>query len=336
MSTTITRDDWRRLAQLRASFLGAEDRRAGTQIAPYWTGERDLELYDATFGQRIAWKWRAVLHELDLRGRMPTGELIVDWGCGSGTAARTYFAHVKAPAGTRAVVFDHWREASEFAREQLMAEQPQLDVSTERPREGCDPDVLLVSHVLDELGTSERRELLDVARRSRAVLWVEAGSRAVSRELSKLRDELLGDFDVVAPCTHRAACGMLAAGNEENWCHHFARPPGEAFTTAHWRAFAEELGVDLRSVPYSFLALVRRSDTSAQSNANARLLGRPRMLKGRALIDVCDESGVRELQLLQRTDKALFKHLDDCAGEPLLYRIEVDDKRITSIEPRVE
>ena len=59
-------------------------------------------------------------------------------------------------------------------------------------------------------------------------------------------------------------------------------------------------------------------------------------MKGRAILDVCDESGVREMSLLQRTDKALFRKLDDAAGELLLFSITADGKRITAIEPRAQ
>ena len=332
----FTRADWRRLAELRERFLAAEVRDTNSPLPPYWADERDFEIYDATFAQRIGWKFRAVMRELQLRGRLPSGALVVDWGCGTGIAAREYCAVAGAQAGQRFVLFDRSREATDFARMKLLEVHPELEVSTDRLSPTIEPDVLLISHVLDELGDEDRHQLLNLVRRSRAVVWVEAGSRATSRKLCQLRDELLAHFDVVAPCTHSVKCGVLAAGQSANWCHHFARAPAEAFTSAHWRTFADTLGIDLRSLPYSFIALERRSENSPKTAANARFLGRPRMMKGRAMLDVCDESGVREMSLLQRTDRALFRRLDDAAGELLLFSITADGRRITAIEPRAQ
>src|ERR671925_1342359 len=75
--------DWAALDRLRDTFLAGE--RGG---ATYWTSRSDLENYDFTFAQRIAWKWDAVLRELKLRGWSPPSETLLDWGCGSGIAGR--------------------------------------------------------------------------------------------------------------------------------------------------------------------------------------------------------------------------------------------------------
>ncbi len=51
---------------MRTSFLSQID--ATTTLPDYWNSTRDLEIYDATFGARIAWKWNAVLGEIARRG----------------------------------------------------------------------------------------------------------------------------------------------------------------------------------------------------------------------------------------------------------------------------
>jgi ribosomal protein RSM22 (predicted rRNA methylase) len=210
-------------------------------------------------------------------------------------------------------------------------EHRDLDLAIEAPGAKGWPDVLLVSHVLDELSHAELADLLALARHSRAVIWVEAGSRATSRRLSQVRDELQAELDVLAPCTHQARCGVLAAGRETSWCHHFARPPAEVFTSAFWREFSSQLGLDLRSVPFSFAVLARRGEPLQPDGARARILGAPRVLKGRALVEVCDESGVRDVALLQRTDRELFKRLERRLHDPLLGELELDDQRVTAI-----
>src|SRR5256885_5486417 len=84
-SSKITWDtlDWAALDRLRDTFLEGMPVGAG-----YWTSESDLENYDLTFAQRIAWKWDAVLRELKLRRWTPPSETLIDWGCGSGIAGR--------------------------------------------------------------------------------------------------------------------------------------------------------------------------------------------------------------------------------------------------------
>ena len=127
---------------------------------------------------------------------------------------------------------------------------------------------------------------------------------------------------------------MLAAGRERRLVPPFTRPPAEVFTSAFWRAFSSELGLDLRSVPFSFLAMARRGEPAHPDGARARILGSARVLKGRALLEVCDESGVREVALLQRTDRELFKRLERRQHEPLLAELELDDRRVVAIRER--
>ena len=80
--------DWNALERLRKAFLG------GTAGAiDYWQSENDLASYDATFAQRIGWKWDYVLHELTRRGWSPARGELLDWGCGSGIASRAFLDH---------------------------------------------------------------------------------------------------------------------------------------------------------------------------------------------------------------------------------------------------
>ena len=67
--------DWRALARLRANFLQGS---AGQ--GDYWQRESDLASYDATFAQRIGWKWDYVLAELSRRGWSPPRGEVFDWG----------------------------------------------------------------------------------------------------------------------------------------------------------------------------------------------------------------------------------------------------------------
>lgn len=323
-----TAEDWARLAELREAFLAAEGAKT---TESYWRSRRDFELYDATFAERIGWKWDAVLRELALRGRMPRGRSVVDWGCGTGVASRRFLA---ASGGTEKIyLVDRSKQAAWFARDTLVAASPKLQVTLHAPAADEPIDVLLASHVLGELDPSTRAEFLALALRANAVLLVEPGTHAVSRVLGAVREELLEHFDVLAPCTHSLSCGALAPGREGDWCHFFARPPAEAFTSAFWRRFSDELGIDLRALPYSFLALRRKGERLEPRGA--RVLGRPRLLKGRALLEVCDASGLATRTLFERDAKKLFKRLDR-SGELLLADVRCDGERIVEFTPLVE
>ena len=75
--------DWNALQRLRRTFLEAP-----LAATDYWQSESDLASYDATFAQRIGWKWDYVLLELQRRGWSPPEGGLLDWGCGSGIASR--------------------------------------------------------------------------------------------------------------------------------------------------------------------------------------------------------------------------------------------------------
>lgn len=323
----LTNSDWERLRELRDDFLVAGSQSGAESLPDYWRCRRDLELYDCTFGARIGWKWRAVLDELRARRLEPPAGHVVEWGCGTGIASRAYLRAFGADRVQRLALLDRSPAAEAFARERVRDEHPDVVFEADRPT--C--DVLLLSHVLSELDDAEQAELLSLIRTSRWVVWVEPGSQAVSRRLSALRDVLRDEFAPLAPCTHAAACGVLAEGQESNWCHHFARAPAEVHQSRHWSQVARQLGIDLRSLPYSFLVLERRAPGASPSSSRAaRILGRPRMEKARARIDACDKDGVHDWMLLQREDKGLFKLLGDCAGECLIFDWRVEGKRITA------
>jgi ribosomal protein RSM22 (predicted rRNA methylase) len=342
----LASSDWERLRELRDAFLAAGTQGSLESLPDYWQSRRDLELYDCTFGARIGWKWRAVLDELRLRRLEPPAGHVVEWGCGTGVAARAYLRAFGADRVRKLELLDRSPAAEQFARERVREAHPDIlladelhDAATAMQADGIACDVLLLSHVLTELDDAEQTELLSLVRKSRWVVWVEPGSQLVSRRLSTLRDVLRDELEPLAPCTHDAVCGMLAEGQESDWCHHFARPPAEVHQSRHWAQVSQKLGIDLRSLPYSFLVLARRtpgapsySSLSTSTSSTARILGRPRMEKANARIDVCDKDGVHDWMILQREDKSLFKVLGDSAGELLIFDWRVEGKRVH--EPR--
>lgn len=303
------------LARLRAVFL--EGRGADRD---YWETEADLAAYDATFAQRIGWKWDHVLGELERRGWRPPPGPVLDWGCGSGVAARALLDWFGSAGVTGLFYWDRSPRATRFAAERARAKYPGLTVVEGRPAEA---GLVLVSHVLTELTPAALEGLLAELTRAAAVLWVEPGTCEASRRLIEVRERLRGRFHVVAPCPHAGPCGLLAPGLEAHWCHHFATPPPGVFSDPFWGRFARDLGVDLRSLPVSYLVLDRREPPPLPAGT-VRVLGRPRVYKAHALALACGAEGVTEGELRRRELPEVFRRwaAGTCPGWQVWVREE--------------
>jgi len=323
--------DWAALDRLREIFLTG--RPSG---AAYWSSLYDLANYDFTYGQRIGWKWDAVLRELKQRGWTPPPGPLVDWGCGSGIASRRVVEFFGAESFERLRVFDHSALAMEFTAEAARAAFPRLRVEAHAGSESGAPGTLVISHVLNELDETGGRELRRVVDRAEAVLWVEPGTHADSRALIALREALRDQFHVIAPCTHQAGCGLLVPGNARHWCHHFAPPPPGIMADSDWVRFAQRAGLDLRSVPYSFLVLERigsRAPVPALLPEGwSRVLGEPRVYKGFSKLLSCQADGVRELELQKRVAPEVHRAFKDGLA-PSLWRWREEGRRIVGLEP---
>ena len=325
------RPDFALLDRLRTRFL--DDPAEG---GDYWETPELLAAYDATFAERIGWKWDAVLAELRARRwAPPEGTVLLDWGCGSGVAGRRVLAAFGAGRFSRLVVHDRSALARRFAADRAASAFQGLAVE-QAPDWGdvapAQPFTLVISHVLNELPPAESAALLSLVRRAAAVIWVEPGTSDVARSLVALREALRNEFVVIAPCTHSGACGLLTPDNQRHWCHHFARPPIEAFTDAFWSEFSLQLGIDLRSLPYSFIVLDRPAAGNATPAAEgwSRILGEPREYKGHFKVLSCEAGGVTERMLQKRDDKALFKAFRRGVPRPPLFAWKLGDEKIVS------
>jgi hypothetical protein len=280
--------DWSALARMRAAFLeGSAGRR------DYWQRESDLASYDLTFAQRIGWKWDFVLGELQRLEWTPPSGPVVDWGCGSGIAGRAFWGVFPA---TGVALWDRSDLAMNFAAGRWKERFPNVTV-----RRGTTGTILLVSHVVTEL--DDLTEVLTVARAATTVIWVEPGTHAASRRLTEVRRNL--PHPIVAPCPHRQECGMLAAGNERHWCHFFAPVPRGIFQDGNWARFGQVAGVDLRSLPVSYLVLDRRETVAKPV---ARMIGWPRVYKAHARVQECLPTGaVAERDVPRREAPAEFR-----------------------------
>lgn len=349
--------DWPALDRLRERFLHGK---AGA--GAYWEAPADLASYDFTYGERIGWKWDQVLREVRLRGWHPqNGDgpvAVVDWGCGSGIASRRVIEFFGAAAFSSLTVWDHSPLAGDYAANAARRAFPTLAVHEATPgffAERRPVGLLIVSHVLNELTPEDLESLRTMASRAQAVLWVEPGTHEISRRLGTFREQLrAGGARVIAPCPHENECPMFALGNERHWCHFFAPPPVEIFADSNWVKFGQRAGIDLRSVPYAFIALDRRkppavapiSDPTAADPGSAdaasaagqplpdlsRIIGRPEHFKPYARWLNCDATGLTELELPKRADGTLFKQLERTKA-PLVYRWRREGRKVLAGEP---
>lgn len=307
--------DWNILDRLRDRFL-----QGSPNGESYWTSSEDLAHYDATYAVRIGWKWEAVLAELKLRGWHPPTRSILDFGCGSGIAGRRILRSFSPGSFDELLLWDQSALAMDFAESAATRAFPDISVAAATPgllagesRIG----LLVVSHVLNELTAEGLALLRRLLLRSTAVLWVEPGTRDVARGLQLIRDELKDAFTVIAPCTHQSSCPLNSAENERHWCHFFAPPPSEIFADGNWVKFGQRAGIDLRSLPYCFLALQKRdipaptnTDGQAPLESLSHIIGRPEALKPYLRLLDCSANGARELRLPKRANAALFKQVD--------------------------
>ncbi len=312
----LTSLDWAAVARLREIFLEGKPLRRS-----YWESDADLAAYDLTLGERIGWKWDAVLAELKARRWTPPAGPLLDFGCGSGIAGRRVVAAYGEKRFPVLDVHDRSALAEGFAQKRAREVFPGLKCRRLDPAELTAETALgtlLISHVLSELPAKEQQRLAVLARRAQAVLWVEPGTHSDSRALIGMRELLRADFEVIAPCTHGETCGLMAPDRGEDWCHFFGQPPWEIFTDSAWSEFGKRLGIDLRSLPYSFLVLQRRGlggEASCLAGCS-RTLGRARLYKGFAKLLSCDASGVAELTLQKRDAPELFKALKHGDADP--------------------
>ena len=298
---SLSRDELLRIERLRELFL--DEGRGEQRLPDYWRDERDLQAYDRVLAARIGWKWDAVLAECRDRG-LPRADqrLVVDFGCGSGIAAAR-FTHWFG-AG-RVLLHDRSAAAMGFACTALRQQQPAIAAAVAPDLRDVHPDVLLMSHVLGELDPAGLTGLTDLLARSHTVVIVEPGTRTIARRLAALRDRLLDSWHVLAPCPHRQTCPTLADGTD--WCHFFATPPAAVFTDGELVRSARAVGIDARSLPYSFLALTRTPPPTPPPSA--RGLGRADVTAHAAHVRLCTANGLQRVTIDKRSQSQPWREL---------------------------
>ena len=302
--------DWQELQNLRSKYLKS----LGSTTPDYWSAEL-LASYDCTFGARIGWKWDSVVVDICEKFSLPENMSVLDWGCGSGVASR---ALLKNFAGNIKEVY-HWDrslEAVEYSIKKAEEKFPDTKHSRWNGSKPAGPLMVLISHVMTELDERDFGELVSLIRDyADLLIWVEPGTKEVGQKLGQVHDKLLETFLVLGPCTHQLKCPLAGSDVEQkDWCHFFADCPSHVFQSAHWQQFKDELGVDLRSLPVSYLSLAKPCfvEKKVSDEGINRILGRVRAYKGHCKMLACGPHGVSEHVIQKRDDKKEFKRL--CRG----------------------
>ena len=310
--------DWQALRTLRDLFLAGEP-----LPAPYWVSRDQLDAYDRTLGERIGWKWDAVLSELRARNWRPPARTLIDYGCGTGIAARRVLA-AYPDAFDDVLLHDHSGIAMAFARERIQSQFPGTTVRlAESPPqlEG----VVLLSHILSEMPPDTAETLATALPGAAAILWVEPGTHDCSHRLIQIREFLRTHHTLVAPCPHQQTCGLLEAANAAHWCHHFAPAPSHAHQDPFWGHFRREMNLDIGPVAYSFF--VTDAQAAPGPAGLSHLIGRPIRAPKYLRVLSCQESDIAELVASRRAG-AIYRPLKTTAS-PALYAFERRKNRIT-------
>lgn len=307
---------WNDLRELRDLFL------ADTPLErPYWTSLHQMSDYDRTLGERIGWKWDAVIRELKLRGWAPPSRSLTDFGCGTGIAARRMLAAFPG-AFDEVVLMDHSAMATGFARSRVQEAFPGIPVRLAEPSAELS-GMVLISHMLTELTETAQEELTTRLQAADAVVWVEPGTVRCGKALVQQRERLRETFTLVAPCPHQGECGLLRPENEAHWCHHFAPAPSSAHQDPFWGHFRRELNLDIGPVAYSFLV----TDKTAKGDEGfSHLLGRPLRAPKYLRVLSCQQEDIAELVASRRAGD-IYRPLKSNAS-PAVYRFERRKNRV--------
>lgn len=333
---SLTPDDLRTLATLRDAFL---DGSAGT--TDYWTAPNALALYERFPGERIGWKWDAFLSELTLRNIRPQATHLVDFGCGPGVASLRVLAAWPHQFKNLTLI-DRSHAALAFARDRVVERFPQLHVDTATHLPNLTNKTCIASHVFSELPTTSYPSLLQTLITAQDILWVESATRPNTRAFhATIRDALRDIFTPVAPCPHGGACPLTGPKHPSDWCHFFAPVPTEVHIDSAWREFSRAIQVDLRSIPFTAIAMQRNASIKTTSlprtkgNSErilARRVANPSEHKGYSKAQFCTAEGILDLEAWKRDVPDLLKSWKRDVRLPL-YRLEMDGRRILHAEP---
>lgn len=351
---------WQHVVAVADRVLGAPKRPLGELVAEtsalYTRRREDIELTREGealharlrfFLPRDVIKVLFPLDELRRAGGLPTGRIwrVLDLGCGLGTTTfgASWFARLHDVADALEVrALDVSDEALRLFRKidppgvpiRLDARVADLRGSMDL---GKDYDLVLMGLMLNELDDDEKLAMVKRAASALgpegALIILEPALREPTRALQRLRDAVVDDLHVFAPCLHSEPCPMLA--NPRDWCHE-ERPfelPAELAAVAR----SAKLRADRSTFSYLTLRTRARQRLGPRLGPEGafRVVSSRLKTKGKLELVVCRGDG--ELEKMRRLDRhaseANAAFGDAQRGDVLVRsatgRVEADE-RVTS------
>ena len=286
---------------------------------------------------------------LDCGGGPGTGALAsLDWMAARGNCGvRVLSVDRLQTAGRDARrLWEVYSQSTEARSSTLQVYEADLERSCKGPvwnriQDAAPYDVIIMANCLNELFREcddplARRvalvaETLHLLHQSGTVMIVEPALRTLTRDLHRLRDELLrqGACTVYSPCLHEQACPALVRADD--WCHE-ERP----WVPPAWiQTIDREVGFIKDALKFSYLLLRKDGRTLVQRKPDVfRVVSELRELKGEKRAWLCNELGRSEVGRLDRKVSPENAMLDDWHRGAIvqverIIRRERDGKRST-------
>jgi ribosomal protein RSM22 (predicted rRNA methylase) len=157
-------------------------------------------------------------------------------------------------------------------------------------------DVVMASYVLAELPLVQITQTADRlwAAADQALVLIEPGTPQGFARLRLIRDHLLTrGANIVAPCTHAAACPMTG----DNWCHFKVR-----LARSREHMHAKGAVVPFEDEAYSYLVLSKQP----VPQSGGRIIAPPDVSKPGISLPLCRATGL-STEIIARRDKGPYK-----------------------------
>src|SRR5262245_12786386 len=228
---------------------------------------------------------------------------LLDLGAGPGTVF--FAASEQFPALERATLLEadaHWINLGK----KLVAANPAVSSHNAQwiqqdLRSGfssAQHDLVVISYALGELNPDAAEAMLRKAWScaGKFLVMIEPGTPRGFAAINAARSFLISaGAEILAPCPHKLACPMAAAGD---WCHFAQRVER---TSRHRQLKGGALGYEDEKFSY-FVAARERSEESA-----ARILRHPGKHGGHIQLTLCTLGGQTQKRTVTRSEKAAYK-----------------------------
>jgi ribosomal protein RSM22 (predicted rRNA methylase) len=189
----------------------------GIETETYWENKDFRAAYIAYFAVLNFLRARSVFREAAHRKFMAGAKIVVDWGCGAGSA--TWGLLAEFPAAQTMQFYGIDQSASALDEYKSWLDFFGLDSKTQKQPlsqfETVKGDTAIFSYVLNEVKVWPK--IPDHVKR---IIIIEPSTHQAGREMLRWRDDQLKKgWHAWAPCTHQEPCPLITHSGKD-WCHH--------------------------------------------------------------------------------------------------------------------